>query len=182
MEMKEKYIVNDKTSIILPEFDENGNLLSVVMEETDMFKVNIEPTDLIDFSLRRYGSSLRGARDGARTLLGEISMPPIVLNLSKSVYWFPSMSPDKKDCVWLAANHVKEYEAIDKKQMKVVLNHGSEVILDWSQYSFEKRYLRAFMLKHKIEGQTPYGAVSESKAGYFIRKKGKDRNYRKFDK
>ncbi|MFC5604739.1 competence protein ComK [Sporosarcina koreensis] len=181
MELREEYVVNNETSIILPEFDENGQLQSVVMEKTELFRVKLEPTKLIDFSLRRYGSSLRGAKDGSRTLLGEISMPPIVLNLTQSIYLFPSMSPENEDCVWIAAAHVKEYKAIDKKQTKIVLNYGSEIILNSSHYSFDQKYNRAFKLKRQIEGQTPPGTVFESKKGYSIRKKGKDRNYRGFD-
>ncbi|MCM3709170.1 competence protein ComK [Sporosarcina luteola] len=182
MELKEEYVVNNGTSIILPEFDENGRLLSVVMEKTELFKVNIEPTKLIDYSLRCYGSSLRGANDGSRTLLGEISMPPIVLNLTQSLYWFPHMSPVNEDCVWIAIDHVKDYKAIDKKHTEIVLNNGTEIILNTSFYSFDEKYTRAFKLKYKIERQTTPGAVIESKTRYFISKKGKDRNYRRFDK
>lgn len=181
MEMREEYVVNNGTSIILPEFDENGKLLSVVMEKSELFKVNLEPTKLIDYSLRRYGSSLRGANDGSRTLLGEISMPPIVLNLTQCLYWFPSMSQKKKDCVWIAADHVKDYQALDKKQTKILLNNGSEIILNSSHYSFDQKYNRAFKLKYQIERQDPTEVVFESKKGYSIRKKGKDRNYRGFD-
>ncbi|MCM3744081.1 competence protein ComK [Sporosarcina luteola] len=132
MEMREEYVVNNETSIILPEFDENGRLLSVVMEKSQLFKVNIEPTKLIDHSLRRYGSSLRGANDGSRTLLGEISMAPIVLNLTQSLYWFPHMSPVREDCVWIAADHIQDYKAIDKKQTEIVFTNGTTIILDTS--------------------------------------------------
>ncbi|MDN4605879.1 competence protein ComK [Sporosarcina highlanderae] len=127
------------------------------MENGVLFKVGLGTTQLVDYSLRCYGSSLRGAKDGARMLLGEISMSPIVLGLGKKLYCLPTKSPYKEDCVWMAASHVKEYTVFSKKITCIVLNDNSEFILESSYYAFDQKMKRTFMLKNKVESQFGMG-------------------------
>ena len=53
------------------------------------FKWLLRPTDLIDANLKYYGSSLKGASDGASMILGGKNMTPIIVNEKRGIYWFP---------------------------------------------------------------------------------------------
>lgn len=180
MEKKTNYVLNNDSSLILPEYDQTGELISVVMENDELYRVDLKPTELIDYSLRCYGSSLRGAIDGAKTILGGVSMFPIVMNIIPNAYWFPSMSPYQPACVWFSFSHLKDYASLNKKQTKILLNNNSEIVLDASYYSFDNKVNNANKLKYMIERQTSIEMIYEQKSPYHIRKKEKDRNYRKF--
>lgn len=175
-----KFILDYETVLFLPKYDDLGNLTTIVMQNGHPVNVDMSPTELIDFNLRYFGSSLRGAGDGSRMILGKISMYPIVINEKLDIYWFPSMSPSSPDCVWFAVHHIESYKSIGKKQTQVLLSDNSTVIIDSSVYSFEKKIQRAYALKYKMEGRTnrPVMRVQEAKQYYHIIRGVNSRNYK----
>lgn len=148
---KNEYVLNYETAVFIPDYDDNGKLTTIVITQNDVQKVNIAPTQLMDFNLKYLGSSLRGAMEGSRMILGPISMPPLVINETTGIYWFPSTSPKRDDCVWFALQHIKEYKEIGKKKTQVILTNGCVIEIDVSYYTFEKKVQRAYKLKGKIE-------------------------------
>lgn len=176
-----KYVLKYETVLFSPEYDEVGNLTTVVMEKGRTLKVDISPTALIDFNLRYYGSSLRGASEGSRMILGEISMFPIVMNEKLGMYWFPSVSSLRNDCVWIALHHIIDYKSIGKKKTRVLLSDDSTVTINISRYSFEKKIQRAYALKYKVEDRTNelFLNIGESKEPYHISKELAGRNYKR---
>ncbi|WP_153730419.1 competence protein ComK [Sporosarcina obsidiansis] len=173
------YVMNKGTSVIFPEYNEDGKLQSVVVENNRLYRVDQKPTTLVDQNLRYYGSSLRGAKDGTRMILGNVMMSPVVINERLNLYWFPSKSPYRDDCVWFALQHIKDYKAIGNKKTSITLLNGTKFMLDLSSYSFEERFNNACRLKTLIEGRTIQLMVCESEqaASYLISKDRCDRNY-----
>ena len=175
------YIVRQETMLFLPKFDQLGNLFTVVMENDMEFCVEKSPKALMNACLGYYGSSLRGASDGAKTILGNIRMCPVLMNGILELYWFPTKSPDKKDCVWFALHHVKSYERASVKETKVNLSNGVTVIVDVSLYTFKKKIQMAYQLKGKMEERSKLNPIMilESKSRYHIRKMNGGVNYEK---
>lgn len=176
---KVKFVMDYDTVLFLPKYDEFGHLKTIVMQDGHPVKVDMSPTELIDFNLRYFGSSLRGAGDGTRMILGEISMYPIVISEKLDLYWFPSKSPSCPSCVWFALHHIEGYKRVGKKQTKVFLSDNSTVVIDSSVYSFEKKIQRTYALKYKIEGRSHKSImkVREVKQSYHITKVVTSRNY-----
>ena len=178
-----EFIMNYETIMFFPEYVENGYLHTRIFENHNIYQVAVSPTDLIDTNLKHYGSSLRGARDGASIILGGVSMTPIVVNGIRGIYWFPSKSPSSRDCVWLALHQIKRYEKFGGGKTLVTFYNESTFKLDVSYYSFDKRVKEAYKLKGKIEernNELPI-RVAETRAIYHFNKDNHGLNYG-FDK
>ena len=176
----DEFIMNYETIMFFPEYVENGNLHTRIFENHNIYQVDVRPTALIDANLKYYGSSLKGARDGASMILGGISMTPIVVNAISGIYWFPSKSPSSRNCVWFALHQIKHYEEIGEGQTLITFYNESTLKLGVSYYSFDKKVKNAFKLKGEIEGRTheiPLRQIAETKVIYHFNKNNHSLNY-----
>lgn len=148
------FVLDHDTILFLPKYNESGCLQTIVRDANGSFDVDRAPTSLIDFNLRYYGSSLRGARDGSNMILGNGHMNPVIVNEKLGLYWFPSKSPFKDDCMWFALHHIKDYLDIGRKRTKIIFSDGSTHIIDMSRSRFDLRVQKAYKLKCKIEYRT----------------------------
>ncbi|PIC62937.1 competence protein [Sporosarcina sp. P13] len=154
MKRLKEAVITPGTSVIYPNYDEQGKLCAVVLRNGKLVRVGESPTNIVDLSLRNYGSSLRGAVDGTKMMLGEISMSPVVVSEVLNMYWFPSKSPSSDDCVWFALGHIYSYKSVDKDRTRVILRDGTSFMIYCSYYSFTQKYQRACMLKNRLEART----------------------------
>ena len=179
MRLPSEFVVTYETVLFFPKYDRLGKLFTVGLDNNGLFIVGMSPYELMDSNLKYYGSSLRGARDGARMILGEISMPPIVINDWLEIYWFPSCSPTRDDCVWFALHHIADYISVGKKKTLITFKNGSTFTVDISINSFEKRIQQAYKLKFKMEERTKgsFIRVAESVVKYHVNQGSKAVNY-----
>lgn len=179
MEILKNYIVKQETMAFLPKYGENGTRMTIVMESHYTFEALSSPTELVDFSLKYYGSSLRGAGDGSRAVLGNITKYPVLMCERLDLYWFPSKSPKLHDCIWFGLHHVKSYSAYDKKKTKVVFSNGSSIVVEVSLYAFELRIQRAYRLRYMLDERTKFTFLmaNEPKERYHFRKQKDGLNY-----
>lgn len=178
--MKPEYAISSETIIILPEFDGDGFLNSLICKSDGIItKAGLSPLNLIDTNLRFRGSSLRGALDGARTLLDKKNMNPVILDKERDIILFPCRSPFREDCVWLSLRHVKSYRRSKTGHTKVELSNGSTILLDVSLHTFSKKIQRAYELRYKMQVQTMEfeGQVMERGIGYHLTKGKNGMNY-----
>ncbi|MEK5334309.1 MULTISPECIES: competence protein ComK [unclassified Lysinibacillus] len=162
-------IMSSETMLYMPEYDAFGNLCTRVIERDYQYISKLSPTRLMDFNLRYFGSSLRGAFDGSKMILGKLNKNPIVVHERFNILWFPSKSPLHPECIWFAVHHIDDYIAVSKKQTKVVFMNGQEIIVDVSPKAFEYRIQRAFLLKYKLEKRTKHLLVQFDRVKVFQR-------------
>ena len=133
------YVINHNTILFLPKTNEFGELYTFVLENTSSFEVKLGPTELIDFNLKYYGSSLKGAKEGANMILGVGKMSPVMINEKLDLYWFPSKSPAKEDCIWFALHHIKETIKLPNTRTKVIMSAGNIINDKMSKESFDRK-------------------------------------------
>jgi competence protein ComK len=177
--LKKEYAILQETVAILPDFEENGNLHTLLCNRETITTVGLSPYNLIDQNLRYLGSSHRGAIVGAGALLGNVSMSPIVLNKELDIILFPCTSPKREDCVWFSLQHVVDSVNLGEKRTQVTLSNGSSVIVHASKYAFDRKIQRAYELRYKMqERQRAFGnLVSEPESTYHLTKDGHALNY-----
>lgn len=177
--MKPEYAISSETIIILPDFDENGFLNSLLCKKAGVSKAGLSPYNLIDTNLRFRGSSMRGALEGAQAILGKMNMNPLILDKEQDIILFPCRSPYREDCVWLALQHVKQYRSAGKSLTQVELSNGSTIMLDVSKQAFEKKMQRAYELRFKMQAQKMQfeGIVMETGITYHFSKNRDRGNY-----
>ncbi|KOS60706.1 competence protein ComK [Lysinibacillus agricola] len=167
--MHSEDIMSSETMLYMPEYDAFGNLCTLVIERDYQYISKLAPTKLMDFNLRYFGSSLRGALDGSKMILGKLNKNPIVVHERSNIVWFPSRSALHPECIWFAVHHIDDYQVVDKKRTKVTFMNGKRIIVDLSMRAFEYRIQRAFLLKYKLEKRTKYLLVQNDRAKVFQR-------------
>lgn len=177
--MKTEYVISSETIVILPDYNENGYLHSLLCTKDGFSKVGLSPYNLIDTNLRFRGSSMRGALEGAQAILGKMNMNPLILDQEQGIILFPCRSPQREDCVWLSLQHVKQYKTAGKTRTRVELSNGSTIIIDVSKLTFEKKMQRAYELRFKMQAQRMQfeGKVMESGVTYHLIRKRDGGNY-----
>ncbi|WP_341301673.1 competence protein ComK [Lysinibacillus sp. FSL H8-0500] len=167
--MHKKDIMTSETMLYMPEYDAFGNLCTRVIEKDNEYVSKLAPTKLIDFNLRYFGSSLRGAFDGSKMVLGKLNKNPIVIHERCNILWIPSKSPLQPQCSWFAVHHIDDYVAVDKKRTKIIFMNGMDITVEISVKALEYRIQRAFLLKYKLEKRTKHLLVQYDRAKVFQR-------------
>ncbi|MED3552742.1 competence protein ComK [Cytobacillus praedii] len=155
METRNNYLINEMTVLLYGVWNEYGELFTFIIDGTDSFFVTMQPIKLIDKSIICYGSSLKGALESAKKLLGENRhMYPIKVDALLDIWLFPTKSYKKDNCIWFALNHVKNTKAVDINRTKVFLNYGHEIEIIMRESSFRNKRGSASDLRDMIFSNT----------------------------
>lgn len=101
---------------------------------------------IIENSCEYFGSSYLGRHKGTENLTGINYKSPIIIEETKNIIFFPTISPREKDCSWLSLFYIKNYYNIERKT-KVLFDNNENYIFDISYGSFDNQYLRATKLE-----------------------------------
>ncbi len=179
--MEEIYTVNENTVAFIPKNDGFGNVHTDILEVNHLIESHLNPIELVDMNLRYYGSSLKGAHEGARYILGRVNMCPVIMNLKHHLVWFPTDSPKKNDCVWLSLNHIKYYQKNPNKSTQIIFTNNSTFMLGVNFNKFKTRISNAYELKCRLEYSTTQMFTLPKRKNDFIQfeivKESKDMNY-----
>ncbi|MCM3111966.1 competence protein ComK [Lederbergia lenta] len=154
MKLIQYYVINRKTFALIPTFDSYGHLFTRVIEGDTSFLVSMSPLQIIEESIIYFGNDYKGARVAAKQALGNIDMPPIKISGSLGIYWFPSMSPSRDECIWFCEDHIDDTIFLSRKKTKIILPLGHEIIMEGSKKHFDLKLHRARDYRKKIETRT----------------------------
>ncbi|WP_203332266.1 competence protein ComK [Planococcus beigongshangi] len=173
--MKPEYAISSETIMIVPNFEENGFLHSLVGKKDGVAKTALSPYKLIDTNLRFRGSSMRGAQDGSKAILDTVRSNPLILDRETDIILFPCVSPIRPDCVWLSLKHVKDYRSAGKGRTHVELSNESTIVLNVSNQSFTLKIQRAYELRYKMRARADeFEARAMEKGATYHLDKGED--------
>lgn len=103
--MYKNYLLN--ACALVPKFDHFNNPYTIIVTSNGYERVSLTPRQLIDTDLKENGSSLKGAKEATKAILGTASVPPILIpRLPFSHVWFPTESTRNKSCHYFALHHV----------------------------------------------------------------------------
>lgn len=179
IKMKQEYAISSETILVLPNYDENGVLTSLLGKKNGVTNAGISPIDLIDTNLRYRGSSIRGAMEGAQAILDKKNMNPLILDREQDIILFPCRSPFRPDCVWLSLRHVRDYKEAGKGHTHVEMSNEGTIVIDVSKQTFAKKMQRAYELRYKMQAQTQQfeGKAMEAGVAYHLSKNADRLNY-----
>lgn len=145
------YKLSSLTMLILPQFDDFGNVYSKVIEENGEIIVMGRPRRIIQAACEYFGSNLSGRQKGTRAIAGFTNKVPIAIEPHSNIYFFPTGSPRVATSVWVSHSHVVKTNYIAHKQTEVVFNNGYQTILQISQGSLTNQLHRTAQLRFLIE-------------------------------
>lgn len=145
----EEYEVNPYTMFITP-IEYGSKVYSKIYELYDEFISPFKPIDIIKKSCEYFSSSFEGRKDGTKELIGITHKVPIVIDPTNFIYFFPTTSPNRSECIWLSHEHITNYRRIAPRQTQVTFQNKQSYILPISYSSFENQMLRTALLRTKL--------------------------------
>lgn len=123
------YIINKKTVLVTGEYDEYGKQCTRVVEGDLSIFVNKSPDKVLEETLNYYGNNLKGAIEGAKSILGNIHMTPFIVSQVQDICLFPYKSSKHHDCIWFNFSHIENtrsqgrytvVELSNKRSLKII--------------------------------------------------------------
>jgi competence protein ComK len=168
--IKEDYLMNEKTVLLMGEYVKNGRQWTRVIEGEETFLVKKRPIDLINRALLCLGSDFRAARKSSKYILGECHMCPIRVNCNLGVWLFPTKSYRDDHCIWFSLMHVKDSKSVGVRRTKVFLSYNHDIEIEMKEPSFKNKKNKAIQLRESMlrNSQSPLTFYLEPKKGIKI--------------
>ena len=141
------YEITYDTEMIIPV----SNNESKVIEKDDEYIVDQNTLKILEHSCEYFGSSFEGRKEGTKKILGITHKSPIIIEESRKIIFFPTNSPERKDCAWINLEKIDKYYKVDKKTSSILFKCGKLVNLNISYGSLTNQILRATRLKFILE-------------------------------
>jgi len=144
------YEITFDTQVIMPIKDTNTR----VIESEDEYIINNTPLEILEHSCEYFGSSLEGRKEGTKKMLGITHKPPIIVEESREMIFFPTNSPENIDCIWINLGKIEKYYKINSKKTAILFKNGDIMDFNLSYGSLSNQILRATRLKFILEERT----------------------------
>ena len=141
------YEITYDTEMIIPV----SNNESKVIEKDDEYIVELNTLKILEHSSEYFGSSFEGRKEGTKKILGITHKSPIIVEESRKIIFFPTNSPERKDCAWINLEKIDKYYKVDNKTSSILFKCGKIVNLNISYGSLTNQILRATRLKFILE-------------------------------
>jgi competence protein ComK len=145
----EEYEVNPYTMFITPVVY-GSKIYSQIYELDDVLLSPFKPIEIIKKSCEYFSSSFEGRKDGTKQLIGITHKVPIVIDPTNYIYFFPTTSPTRSECIWISHEHIMDYSRISPRQTQVTFQNKQTYVLPISHSSFENQMLRTALLRTKL--------------------------------
>ncbi|RFU62142.1 competence protein ComK [Peribacillus glennii] len=145
----EEYEITPYTLMVMPT-TYGSKIYSHIIELDDEYISPFRPIDIIKKSCHYFGTSYEGRKEGTRQLIGITHKAPIAINPTSSMFFFPTTSPMRPQCIWVSLEHIDSYSRIDLSHTSVTFKNNQQAELPISTSSFENQYMRTVFLKDKL--------------------------------
>ena len=136
------YEINSETLAILP-FEDNK---TKIIEANNEYIIESTPYQVMEHSCSYFGSSLKGRLEGAKHMLGSIYKAPVLVEETRDIVFFPTISPNLEDNSWISLNNLKKCEKSDYKTL-ISFDNDKKIEIDIPYLSIENQILRASRLQ-----------------------------------
>ncbi|MFE8700282.1 competence protein ComK [Cytobacillus sp. FJAT-54145] len=145
----EEYEITPLTMVVMP-ITYGSKTYSKIIEFEEELISPFKPLEIIKKSCQFFGSSFEGRKDGTKELIGITHKVPISISPPNSIYFFPTTSPEKPQCIWISHEHIADYMKGSENGTIVTFNNGHVLDIPISPSSFQNQLIRTVMLKSKL--------------------------------
>ncbi|MFD2443135.1 competence protein ComK [Bacillus sp. CGMCC 1.16607] len=145
----EEYEINPCTMLIIPHVY-GSKIYSKIIELEDEIISPFKPIDIIKASCEFFGSSYEGRKNGSRRLIGITHKAPIAIDPTNSIYFFPTTSSVRPECIWVSHEHVLHHRRSDSNITHVTFRNKETFGLPISARSFNNQLIRTAHLRTKL--------------------------------
>lgn len=162
----EEYEVNPFTMFIKP-IAYGSKIYSEIFEVEDEFLSPFKPLDIIRNSCEYYGSDYEGRRNGTKQLVGYSHKLPIAIDPTNRIFFFPTTSPSRQECIWISHEHVKDYERVNPQETLILFNNNQSYKFPVSCSTIISQLERTAYLRTKLMQRIEY---NEKKTFYLLQR------------
>ncbi|RFU63541.1 transcriptional regulator [Peribacillus saganii] len=163
----EEYEITPYTLLLMP-IQYGSKTYTRIYELNEEFISPFRPLDIIKKSCQYFGSSYEGRREGTKRLIKITHKAPIAIDPTSSIFFFPTISPSRPQCVWLAHEHISSYSRSGAAETSITFRNQKSINLPVSFSSFENQLLRTAHLKTTLVQRI---AETERKSFYMFHRK-----------
>ncbi|ETI68682.1 competence protein ComK [Neobacillus vireti] len=145
----EDYEVNSRTMFIVP-VKYGSKVYSKIYEVEDVFLCPLSPLEIIKKSCNYFGVDYESRRKGSRNIIGNKRKLPIVIELTNQLIFFPTLSPYSKECIWIASEHVKDYQRIGPQEAIILFYNKQTHRFPVPCSTIEAQMLKTSLLKTEL--------------------------------
>ncbi|UOR13183.1 competence protein ComK [Halobacillus amylolyticus] len=162
-----EYEVNPQTMALIAKYDEHGQVITEVIESGGRFDLPFYPGHIIDQSCRYFASSLEGRMAGTKQVAGFTHKPPIVISQKMGMYFFPIISPKRKECSWIAHKYIRNYDPAMDHTTTIHFVNGVSVNVPVSEGMIANQIQRTAQFRFTLEDRlsnfpTPQSLASQA--------------------
>ncbi len=158
--LKKEYEVNPQTMALLAQYDERGQVVTEVFESKGCFKLPKHPSQIVDDSCRYFASSLEGRISGTKQVAGFTHKPPIVISQAMGIYFFPIISPKRKECSWISHNFIRSYQGEENQTTTIFFSNGMSVNVPVSEGMIANQVQRTAQFRFILEARLKHPAAA----------------------
>lgn len=136
------YEINYETLAILP----ISATKSKVIEANCEYTIPYSTYDIMENSCTYFGSTLEGRLKGSKNILGSVYKAPIMVEESRDIIFFPTMSPSLPENSWISLNNIINYKQ-GKKNTVIYFKNNKKLEIDVPFLSIENQVLRSTRLE-----------------------------------
>ncbi|MEH7180834.1 competence protein ComK [Neobacillus vireti] len=162
----EEYEVNPYTMFIKP-IAYGSKIYSEIVEVEDEFLSPFKPLDIIRTSCEYYGCDYEGRRNGTKQLVGYAHKIPIAIDPTNRIFFFPTTSPNRQECIWISHEHVKDYDRINPQETLVLFNNNQSFKFPISYSTISSQLERTAYLRTKLMQRIEF---NERKSFYLLQR------------
>ncbi|MGE7761116.1 competence protein ComK [Peribacillus sp. NPDC097895] len=145
----EEYEITPYTLMVTP-INYGNKIYARIVEMEDEFISPFKPMEIIKKSCEFFGSSYEGRKQGTKQLINITHKAPIAIDPTSSIFFFPTTSPLRPQCIWLSHEHVVSYVRKDSRHTTVTFSNKQTIDIEVSCSSFENQLHRTSFLKTKL--------------------------------
>lgn len=147
------YEITPLTLAVIPRKNKNGTISAYILEETRDYIIDFPPKKVIDAACKYFGSSLKGRIEGTRDVSNITHKPPIAIDPTSGMYFFPTNSPLNTKCTWIAHSHLNSMRTIDVQQTEITFKNGKSIIVDVSYGSIMNQIQRTAQFRYALDNR-----------------------------
>jgi len=145
--MKNNYEINEGTLAIIS--IDGGH--SKILEDKDSYVIDQKSFDILYHSCKYFGSSYAGRKEGSKAIIGANYKLPIIVEDERNIVFFPTTSPDDKECIWVAVNRIRDYYEEEYNVTNIVFDNGIEIKVSLSFRAVQNQIFRATRLSYLLK-------------------------------
>jgi competence protein ComK len=145
----EEYEINSCTMFLQP-VEYGSKVYTHVFEVEDEFLSPFKPLEVVKKSCDYFGCDYESRKRGTRQLIGYTRKIPIVIEPTNHIFFFPTTSPIRSECIWISHDLVDNYRRIAPQQTLITFQNKQSHLFPVSFSTIEGQILRTSKLKTKL--------------------------------